>query len=234
MVPPPQAPVPVPNAAAATGVIEGRVTHAGTMDPIPNVQVTLIKPNPSGKNSTPEIAAAMEMIQTLSLSISAPPPGLIDSLIASQERTLGLAPGTLSASPQTTVLTDASGHFRFKDLVPGKYSIRAAREGYFGQPLNGSAAATVSKSVTIESQKHTSQVDLFMTQGGIVGGRIKDPSGQPAAGITVGFYRLTYGPNGRPMWLQINSKATDDRGEYRMFWLAPGEYHVGVTPRAVG
>jgi len=234
MLPPSQAPIPVANAAVAIGVIEGTVALARTMEPIPNVQITLIKTNPSGNTSTAEVAAAMELIQSLNSGANAPPPGLIDSLIASQERTLGLAPGTLTSSAQTSVLTEASGHSIFENLAPGKYSIRGMREGYFGQPPNGTASATITKSVTIEAQKPTLPVDLFMTQCGIVSGRIKDPSGQPASGITVGLYRLNYGPNGRPVWLQAGSKTTDDRGEYRLFWLAPGEYYVGIAPRAAG
>jgi hypothetical protein len=38
---------PIANASTATGVIDGKVVHAGSLDPIANAQVTLIKPNSS-------------------------------------------------------------------------------------------------------------------------------------------------------------------------------------------
>src|SRR5262249_16015276 len=28
----------------------------------------------------------------------------------------------------------------------------------------------------------------------------------------------------------VSSKSTDDRGQYRLFWLVPGEYYVGANP----
>jgi hypothetical protein len=222
------------NTAVATGVIDGKVVHAGSLDPIGNAQVTLIKPNPSGGTLTPEAASALESIQSLTTSLVGISQASIDTLIASQEKALGLTPGTLASTPQSTVLTNASGSFTFKDLAPGKYSIRVTSEGYFGLPLNGTSSTSVSKTITIDAKKPTPFTDVVMVKGGIVSGRIKDPSGQPASGVAVGFYRLSYGPSGRPVWLQVNSKPTDDRGEYRMFWLAPGEYFVGITPRAAG
>src|SRR6185503_18953897 len=41
-------------------------------------------------------------------------------------------------------------------------------------------------------------------------------------------------PNGRVALNSVNSKTTDDRGEYRLFYLPPGEYLIGATLRRVG
>src|SRR4029453_11489810 len=67
-------------------------------------------------------------------------------------------------------------------------------------------------------------------KGGVIYGRVRDPLGQPVSGLTVAAFTVTY-PNGRKTWTIANSKPTDDRGEYRLFWLTPGEYFVGGTPR---
>jgi hypothetical protein len=221
-----------PQAAQDTAVIEGRVLRAGTQEPIPNVQITLLKSSAGGTAITDETAAALDSLQQL---VSSAPPGIshayLDAVISSREQALGLAPGTFaSLTSQTTALTDAAGHFSFKNQAPGRYGIRAILDGYFGPPVNGTASPTVTKSVAVEAQKPVLPTDIFMVKGGIITGRVRDPNGQPAPGINVAATRLTYS-NGRPQWTPAISKATDDRGEFRIFWISPGVYYVGLPPR---
>jgi hypothetical protein len=61
-------------------------------------------------------------------------------------------------------------------------------------------------------------------------GRVLDSLGQPVPNASVDANQLWY-PNGRPSWNAQNSKSTNDRGEFRLFGLSPGEYFIGVTPR---
>jgi hypothetical protein len=56
-----------------------------------------------------------------------------------------------------------------------------------------------------------------------------DALGQPASGLAITAYRSTY-TEGKPVWLQVVSRPIDDRGEYRLSPLPPGDYYVGVTP----
>jgi len=79
----------------------------------------------------------------------------------------------------------------------------------------------------------THAVDLALTQDGIIRGRVLDPNGRAVLGITVVAYRVSYN-NGSKVWFSAGSKATDDRGEYRISWVPPGEYYVGDTPRNPG
>jgi protocatechuate 3,4-dioxygenase beta subunit len=220
-----------PQETKNTADIEGRVLRAGSQEPIPNVQITLIKSNVVGTALSAEAAAALDSLQLL---VSTAPPGVsqatLDSIISSREQSLGLAPGTFSLTSPSPVLTDAAGHFSFKNQAPGKYTLRAVLDGYFGPPLAGSASTNVTKTVTVEVQKPVPPTDIFMVKAGIIAGRVRDPNGQPATGITVAAMRMTYS-NGRPQWTAAVSKPTDDRGEYRIFWVSPGEYYVGVTPR---
>jgi hypothetical protein len=220
------------NGAAINGTIEGRVLRSGSMDPISNVQVTLIKANPAGSPLSGDATAALASLQDLISSNPGLTQTTIDSLISSREQALGLAPGALALTSQTAALTDAAGHFSFKDQAPGKYTIRAVLDGFFGPPANGFPASNATKTVTVEAQKQVPATDIFMSRGGIISGRLRDPNGQPASSITVSATRVTYS-NGRPQWSAVVSKPTDDQGNYRIFWVAPGEYYVGITPRAI-
>ena len=195
----PQAP------AQNTGVIEGRVLRTGSSDPIPNVQVTLIGPPPGG--ATPQSSAATAALSTLiqGLIESGNRLGVgqavIDNAVADATTQAGVALGQ-----QNSGLTDGAGHFSFKNLAPGKYTLRASREGFFGPSVNGSPSTLAFKTVTIEADKPVPSADMFMVQGGIISGRIRDPDGQPASGVQVAANRVTYS-NGRPQWSSTSSKA---------------------------
>jgi hypothetical protein len=60
-------------------------------------------------------------------------------------------------------------------------------------------------------------------------GRVVDALGQPANGMAITAYRSSF-TDGNPVWSQVLSRPIDDRGEYRLAPLPPGDYYVGVTP----
>jgi hypothetical protein len=216
---------------APTGVIDGRVIRLGTREPISNVLITLTAPVSAGATSSlaPDVAARLSE-QVNSLTESGLRAGVaqdaIDSAIENARRT-----ATAGTSRPVTVLTDGSGRFSFRDLSPGRYTVRAELDGYFAAPVNGSAPAALTRTINVQEGKTTPPEDLAMVKGSVVAGRIHDPNGQPISGMNVAVYRVTYN-NGRKVWSIFNQKTTDDRGEYRIYWLFPGEYYVGVIPRA--
>ncbi|HET9131531.1 MAG TPA: carboxypeptidase-like regulatory domain-containing protein, partial [Terriglobia bacterium] len=218
---------------APAGIIEGRVIRSGTREPIPNVLITLNTPVPASalSNLAPEVAARLAN-QIAAVTEDGVRGGLpqevIDNAIENTRRNV-----TAGSTRPITALTDGSGRFSFRDLPPGRYTVRGELEGYFAAPLNGSAPAAVTKTFNIQEGKTNPSEDLVMVKGAVVAGRIRDPNGQPVSGMNVAVYRVTY-TNGRKIWSVFNQKATDDRGEYRVYWLFPGEYYVGVTPRAPG
>ena len=219
---PPQAP---PN----TADIEGRVLRTGNQEPIPNAQITLIKSSAGETALPPGAVAALDSLPELvSMAFFGTiSPAELNSSIEARERSLLVPPGTLARAIQTAI-TDDAGHFIFKNQAPGKYKVLAGLDGYFGPPSNGPAAI----SVTVEAQKPIPPTDVFMVKGGIITGRVRDPNGQPAVGVTVAAERVIYS-YGRPLWTVAVSKATDDQGVFRIFWLTPGEYYLDVMPRVV-
>jgi hypothetical protein len=213
-----------------TGIIEGRILNVATREPVPNVQVTLIAPS-ANTNLSPD-AAGQLAAQTAALIESGIRAGVsqdaIDNAVANLQRNQGGG----GRGAQTAIAADNQGRFTIKDLAPGRYSVRIAREGYFGPPQNGNVPAQALKTVNVTAGA-TALVDFALTQGGVISGRVRDPNGQAVSGIQVAAYRLTYN-NGRKVWTQFGTKATDDRGEYRIFWIPPGDYYVGVVPRVPG
>jgi hypothetical protein len=70
---------------------------------------------------------------------------------------------------------------------------------------------------------------MQLTAGAVVMGSVTKPDGKPAAGARVDALRLTY-RDGRRALVSAQNGLTDDRGQYRLFWLGPGEYFIRVDP----
>jgi 5-hydroxyisourate hydrolase-like protein (transthyretin family) len=130
-----------------------------------------------------------------------------------------------SANPP--VLTETDGKFSFKDLDAGQYRLIAARNGYpsqsYGQKTAGGAGATLN----VRSGQSVRDVTFRMVQGGVVTGRVRDAAGEPVADLDVSLMRLTYNEFGKKTLSNIGeTEETDDRGEYRLYWVEPGRYYV--------
>jgi carboxypeptidase family protein len=178
------------NAAPA---IEGVVLRAGTSEPLPNVQVTLIRTNARAP---------------------APQNVLADAV-----------------SNTTQTLTNREGRFVFMNVEPGSYRIAAARNGYarqeYGQRVFGGPGRTLTVAAsTVET------VTISLTPAGTVTGVVRDLSGEAIAGLQVQLLRPTYNSSGQRTFATAGSDRTDDRGEYRMFWVTPGRYYLLVSPSA--
>lgn len=80
-------------------------------------------------------------------------------------------------------------------------------------------------------------VDLALPRGGVIVARVTDDFGDPLPGVQEHVQRYQYGPDGQR---RLNSvyvpggmglTATDDRGEVRLYGLAPDEYLVSAMLR---
>jgi len=122
-------------------------------------------------------------------------------------------------------MTDSSGHFVLDNVPAGQYVVRVERSGYFGPP---GATPLQTASATVNVASGSANVTLSMRQGGTIGGRLRDESGLPMAGATVQALTVEYA-NGVPTLSVAADSKTDDRGEYSLFWLPPGDYIVATV-----
>lgn len=228
------------------GVIEGKVTRPVSSEGVPDVQVTLVGPTPvapaasSTAPYTPNASLTPAMREQINNLINSAPPGISPDVVANaaarmESQLLGLTTGPGAQPSQTVVVTDRDGGFAFRNLAPGRYQIRAQREGYYGPPQPGAfgAATIVNTTATVVAGQPPPAVSIAMLKGAIVSGRVRDPNGQPLSTTQVSAYQISY-QNGRKVLQQVNSKQTDDRGEYRLYWLPPGDYFIGTVPRRLG
>jgi hypothetical protein len=229
--------VPAPPRLDGTNVVTGVVKRASTAEPISGLAVSLC-PLESGK-----AAALLTAVQTN--------PGLngeVRMIVAPVDKPLPVLVTPDGAGPiiknktfffslfdsacrnPMTSTTDSAGRFRFADQASGEYTIRVEGEGYFGSPANGEYPASVSQRITISAQQTLPELSFSMIRGGTITGRVRDAEGKLASNVTISAGKSNSGGGFRT----FVSKATDDRGEYRLFWLPPGEYYVGAGMMGTG
>jgi hypothetical protein len=115
-------------------------------------------------------------------------------------------------------VTSADGSFRFGALRPGSYNTTIIASGYVQgrSPLGG---------MELTANQSKANVRIELTPMGSISGRILEASNDPAANLTVQALKLE-DLNGKREWRVVESRPTDDLGEYRLFWLEPGSYFI--------
>jgi hypothetical protein len=115
-------------------------------------------------------------------------------------------------------LADRDGAFRFSDVKPGEHSLGARKQGFALPEMDDEVQLTESR------EKYVLRIMPFAK----ILGRVVDKSGDPIVSATVMVMaKLRWGHSGLRM---VKSVETDDRGQYRVWDLAPGSYLIYVSP----
>ena len=143
----------------------------------------------------------------------------------------GRAAGSSTPAPPSTT-TDASGRFVLWNLEPGSYRIAVARNGYarqeYGQRVFGGQGTVVA----LAAGQAIRDIAFHLTPTGAVTGVVKDGSGEPLVGAHVQLLRSSYNVAGQRAIQAAGGDRTNDRGEYRVYWVTPGRYYVAVSGAA--
>jgi hypothetical protein len=134
--------------------------------------------------------------------------------------------GTVTIAP---VRTDARGRFHFGDLEPGNYRIVAAQNGFVRQEYGQRAVGLQGTPVDVAAGQAAKDIVFRLAATGTITGRVTDDTGLPLTGASVVLLRGLYDAEGRRSLQPVNSVRTDDRGEYRLFWITPGRYFLRAS-----
>ena len=133
-------------------------------------------------------------------------------------------------SEPLVVATGADGRFEFRNLLPGSYQLSATRSGYLDTTFGQRGPSGSGQSLMVEAGANISDIRLLMTATGAIAGRVFDDTGEPLANVPVHAFKYSYA-EGEKTLTQIKADETNDLGEFRLFWLPPGQYYVSAQPR---
>ena len=191
---------PAPAGPSGTGVILGQIVDA---DANRGISGALVMLSPSAAPATGVAGGELTEARTPSIN--------------------------LQAAGQLRTLTTATGHFVFRDVPRGQFSLTATAPthllGSYGQlrPLGPSQA------LTLGDGEKKGGVAIKLWQLGSIAGVVRDDRGEVMVGVGVECLRRVIAGGQKRYASQGASTSTDDRGIYRVGNLPPGDYACGIT-----
>ncbi len=127
-----------------------------------------------------------------------------------------------------STVSDEQGRFRVGELVAGSYTIAASKAGFVDALYGQRRPLQPGTPVALSDGQQVGNVDVRLLRGGVITGRILDEDGEPQARAMVSVVRYQY-VRGERQLMPAGMDQTDDRGQYRVFGLPPGEYYVSAN-----
>jgi len=124
--------------------------------------------------------------------------------------------------------TDEKGRYQITGLPAGTYTVTAAKSGYVDGAFGQRRSSGSGTPVEITDGQQAANIDVKLARGGVVTGHVLDEEGEPLARAVVTVLRQQY-VRGQKQLTPAGADQSDDRGQYRVFGLPPGDYFVSAT-----
>jgi uncharacterized protein (DUF2141 family) len=131
-----------------------------------------------------------------------------------------------------TAITEDDGSFQFTGVPSGRYRITATRAGFVTTVFGASRPDRPGKYVVVADGATLAGITIKVPRGAVISGVVLDTNSQPLASATVRALRYAIENGERRLVSTHQNVTTDDRGEYRIFGLAAGEYVVAASVQA--
>jgi protocatechuate 3,4-dioxygenase beta subunit len=138
----------------------------------------------------------------------------------------------LSDEDSRSMTTGPQGRFAFTELEAGAYRLAFERNGYVRQEYGQKTFPGRGMTLELRENQRLRDLTVGLTAAGSISGRILDDDNQPVADLSVQLIRASYLENGKRAWQVHGTARTDDRGEYRLYFITPGSYYLRAgTPQ---
>jgi hypothetical protein len=127
-----------------------------------------------------------------------------------------------------SAISNANGNFVFRDVPPRRYVMDAVGGGYPEQGYRQQGGRGRVKVLVFSPGQHVKDIVFRLQPPGVITGTVNDEEGDPVINAQVQALRVT-GQGQRRQVMGASRGQTNDRGEYRIFGLEPGQYFVVVN-----
>lgn len=128
-----------------------------------------------------------------------------------------------------TATTATGGQFSFQNLDPGQYRLSVTRSGFVRMEYGARSPNRPGLPLTLSPGQRLTDIVVQIMPAGTISGRVFDRDGEPMANVNVEALKYSY-QEGQRVLNVVQTARTNDLGEYRLFWLQPGDYFVSATP----
>ena len=125
-------------------------------------------------------------------------------------------------------MTDADGRYELTQLPAGRYQLKARRGGYVEVAYGQRRPFERGRPLELADRAVLENIDFALPPGAVVTGRVVDETGEAVAHVSVSLARRRYVDGARRLAAESGS-STDDRREFRIFGVPPGDYVIVAT-----
>ena len=126
------------------------------------------------------------------------------------------------------VQTDDNGRYQFTDLQAGRYTVTVSKAGFVTLAYGQKHPRQPALPIQVDAGRQLRDVDIALPRGSVITGHVVDEDGEPMARAIVQVLRYVY-RQGQRRIEPAGTDQTDDRGQFRVFDLEPGQYFVSVA-----
>jgi hypothetical protein len=128
------------------------------------------------------------------------------------------------------MLTDDTGVFDLTDLPAGRYTLTVSKSGFVSLAYGQRRPLQAGTPLQLGDGEQMKGIEFRLPRGGVISGRVVDEDGEAVPGAMVRVMRYQYMQGDRRLTPAGNGQ-TDDRGQYRVWGLMPGDYYVNALTR---
>ena len=131
------------------------------------------------------------------------------------------------------MLTDDSGVFDLTELPAGRYTLTVSKSGFVALSYGQRRPLQAGTPLQLADGQQLKGIEFQLPRGSVISGHVLDEDGDAMPGVMVRIMRYQY-LQGEKRLTPAGNGQTDDKGQYRVWGLMPGEYYVNALARGGG
>ncbi len=131
------------------------------------------------------------------------------------------------------MLTDDTGAFDLTELPAGRYTLTVSKTGFISLSYGQRRPLQAGTPLQLIDGQQLKGIQFQLPRGSVISGHVLDEDGDAMPGVIVRVMRYQY-LQGERRLTPVGTGQTDDKGQYRVWGLMPGDYYVNATTRGGG